>query len=290
MEQSSFLISGDSWGCGEWGWDGDLTYYDPESDWKRYYNSLKGADWPKCPPFNKHHLLPEKILIELKSFGFRDVHSINDAIGNHTLVHTGIQQYFEDMGCRIKNISRGGASNNYAIKALSSIDLSNFTTVIWIQTDPIRDLQPYVNLQSEFTTFEQLLEKQKSFLTKTYSDLNSMGKKIICLGGCSKLDLELIKEFENLVPLIPSIIEFLCPEFQHPTTWISDWDKDVDRLKFSLNDLDKLLCNKKIQDSLFEDRFRELFWPDGMHPNRHAWKIVFDYLIIQKEICVDTQG
>ena len=34
---------------------------------------------------------------------------------------------------------------------------------------------------------------------------------------------------------------------------------------------------KKLQDSLHD--YPEFFWPDGKHPNRHALKLLYDYIV-----------
>jgi hypothetical protein len=263
------LIAGDSWGLGEWGW---LAKSDV---WVTYYNTLKGVDWPECPPFGFHTTLPAWVQLELTTAGF-DLTTFGDDIGYYTVLHTGLQQYFEDAGHIVTNISRAGESINHAICQLSQLTLTDYDHIIWFQTDPLRNLAPYTNFEYEFRTIDSLLYRQQELLKQSYYELNSLGKKINCLGGCSKLAVELLGEFNNLHPVINSVPEFLLPHYIHPIIWHSAWHKKINRL-FDIDSLDKLVVFKKLQDSLIEEK--ELFWPDGGHPNRHGHKIIFDYLI-----------
>lgn len=264
------LIAGDSWGCGEWG---RMSRVDA---WITYYDKLRGVDWPECPVFGDHTHLPQWVQDELTIAGF-DIKTFGDDAGYYTLLHTGLHAYLEDTGHLVDNISVAGASNFEIIEKLQQQPLLNeYDHIIWIQTDPVRNLRPYVKFASQFNTFDSLINYQQEILQQSYSALNLLGIKINCLGGCSKLDVKLMSKFNNLYPIIDSIPEFLLPNYTHPTVWFSDWYKLVGR-QFDITSLDKLLHNKKLQDSLIDEK--ELFWPDGGHPNRHGYKIIFDYLI-----------
>jgi hypothetical protein len=265
------LIVGDSWGRGEWG-------RIPKAEvWINYYNKLKGVDWPECPVFGFHTQLPQWVQDELASAGF-DIKTFGYANGYPTVTHTGLQQYFEDAGHSVTNVSREGESISYAIAQLKQQPLDEYDHVVWFQTDPIRNLAPYTDFVERFTTIDSLLSYQLETLQQSYAELNSLGKQIHCLGGCSKLDINLISEFTNLRPVIESIPEFLLPHYIHPIIIFSNWYTLVDR-QFDIDSLTKLVDLKKIQDSLVDER--EFFWPDGYHPNRYGLKKVFDYLIDQ---------
>jgi len=219
---SEILIAGDSWGCGEWGWDSN---------------------------------------------------------GYYVVTHKGLEQYFTDDGFTVTNISEGGIGNNTVILNLKKFLLSNpdySGHIIWFQSDPFRDLRPYETFTVDYTTYEGLIDKLNQLLLETYNQFNSFNKKILCLGGVSKLNLKLILPFNNLVAAIPSIPELLLPDYQHAEIVFSDWYNLIDR-QFSLDDLDKLLYNKQLQDSLID--YKDLFWPDGSHPNRVGHKKIFEYLI-----------
>lgn len=231
MEPSSFLIIGDSWGCGEW----------------QHHSAIS----PPAPPPG--------------------------------ILHKGLEQYLIDAGHLVQNHSIGGSSNYQSISILKSLDLYKFNNIIWFQTDPIRDvaddpdLVDYRTFFNEINSYQRVVEFQKELLLKTYSKLNALGFKILCIGGCSKLDLDLIKSFPNLNPIIPSVIEFLIPDFNHPETWFSGsrWYLHIDR-QFSIDCIDKFLYNKQLQHDL--EKYPDLFWPDGRHPNRNGHRKIFEYL------------
>lgn len=285
-KSNRIIIAGDSWGCGEWGWDMDPSLYDPNPDWRNFYSNVKGSDWPECPDFDDISLLPESILNELELFGFKGILSLSKSIGSRGVLHKGLEQYFKDDGYITINISEANQSNSITISRLISLLESHQEdiSIIWIQTDPLRDLRPYDQFTNKFTTYNQILEYQSENLLNTYARLNSLDRDIVCLGGCSKIPLNMISRFKNLKPLIPSIMEWLIPQYSTPETYVSfvapditfsDWTNLIGK-QFDLDSLDKLIYNKKIQDSLSE--YPELFWPDGSHPNRHALKLVYDYI------------
>jgi len=275
---SKIIIAGDSWGFGEWGWDGDLNTYDPQPSWVSFYNNIKGANWPTTPPLlSQINSLPSWIIAELKNFGFNGITSLSKSIGNCVLLHRGLEQYFVDDGHTVINISIGGGSNVNIINRLTNLvnQQIGHSLIIWIQTDPFRDLHPYTNFKKDFSTYEQLILWQTSQLNSIYTQLNELGSKIYMLGGCSKLNLSLLSEHKNLVPLFESITEFLLPSYTHPEIWCSDWYKLIDK-QFDIDSINKLVYNKKIQDSLLD--YPDLFWPDGRHPNRFGYKKIFDYI------------
>jgi hypothetical protein len=198
---------------------------------------------------------------------------------SYIITHRGLEYYLIEVGHDVTNISCGGASNKEILVKLQQLDLQRYDHIIWFQTDPIRDLRPYGDKLVD--TFDNLLTKQNSLLDSTYQTLNSFDKKIICLGGCSKLNLDLINKYTNLLPVIPSIPELLMPTFIHPKIWFSDWI-DQSWRHFDVDSLDNLVYNKTLQDSIFNNK--ELFWPDGRHPNRHAHRKLFEYLITYENI------
>lgn len=205
----------------------------------------------------------------------------DDEDSNYTVLHKGLEQYFTDIGVEVENLSAGGISNRTVCFRLESFlkKYPNYDgNIIWFQTDSIRDYFPY-NILKENITFENLLQYQDAGLKNTYTRLDALNRKILCLGGATKLNLDLISSYKNLQPTIPSIPEFIFNDYTHPIIWTSDWVNLINK-QFSLDCIDKFLYYKKIQDQLAEKEiYQEFFWPDGNHPNRHGIKKVFDYLI-----------
>jgi hypothetical protein len=199
--------------------------------------------------------------------------------GVHCVSHKGIDEYLSTNNSLI-NCGRRGVSLNETLYFLKQqVIKTQFDYIFLFQTDPLRNLRPYNFLKNNtIVTFEMLLEYHYQELASFYSSLNSLGVTIHLIGGCSKVEKSLIQNYNNLVPYIESFIELLLPEYKHPKLWFSDWGKLIDR-QFSLECLDKLSATKKIQDALIKEK--KFFYPDGLHPNRLAHKILFD------KICVD---
>lgn len=214
---ATFLIAGDSWGCGEWGSD----------------------------PY------------EVK--------------------HTGLQHFLEQSGHEVKNISKGGNSNSGTFilleNSLQAEPVPDY--IIWFQTDPLRDLRPYDNFKN-IVTIEHMQAISKVRLYLTYKKLNNLGVKIYCIGGLSKLNIKLMKDYKNLIPMIPSVKELCVPDHCHSNIAFSDWIKFISK---EFQDFDELISIKHEFDNFFENPSNKVFfWPDGVHPNRYGHKIIFDKL------------
>lgn len=209
-----FCIAGDSWGCGEWGYD---------------------------------------------------------ASGNYTVLHTGLE-FFLKQQYQVCNLSKGAVGNNFAIGQLThQLENDKFDHIFWFQTDPLRDMTTLLHRES--ITFDVLLEENRQQKNTVYRALNNLGVKIHCMGGCSKLDLELMAQYQNLIAYIPSIPEWMEPEYVHPAIWVSGWQKLISR-QLDIDSLEKLVEYKKMQDRL--DNYKKYFWPDGRHLNRLGHQVLFD--------------
>jgi hypothetical protein len=207
-----------------------------------------------------------KICIAGDSWGVGELGAPNGAVE-----HQGLAQYFAEAGADVKNVSRVGFSNKISS---SLIPTYKFDYIFWFQSDPLRDLRPYHKFE-QYNTIDKLLEKSRECLIDAYTRLNSMGVVIHCIGGCSEINLDLIKDFKNLVPIIPSVTRLIWPEFQHPPIWVSDWMNKIDR-QFDLNELDRIIVMKDHQLSLGDNK--EYFFPDGYHPNRKGHRVIYDYI------------
>jgi hypothetical protein len=216
-----------------------------------------------------------KIVIGGDSWGVREW-------GDSEEIHRGMWQYFEEDGHEVTMSAIPGECNRITTSHLNNVlnSPNQYDHVFWFQSDPLRDLRPYDDFGKSLKTHEDLIIKSDELIDKTYNFLNLIGKKIYCIGGCSKLNMELIKKYDNLYPLIESVTEFILPDYQHPKLWHSDWINVVDKL--DMGSIDFLLENKLKQDSLADNKIkehREYFWPDGGHPNRKGHRVLYDYII-----------
>lgn len=199
------------------------------------------------------------------------------------ITHLGLEQYLIDDGHQVDNRSVGGSTNNDAILYLNeSITTNNYDYVFWFQTDPFRDINSEIFNKNFkwFHNFDDLLLRQKIQLKKTYKNLNyhsiAANTVIHCMGGCSKLNVDELRNYPNLIPLIPSVIEFLIPNFTHPKIWFSgDWVLNLDD-RWDLKTLDCIIAEHKKMHSL--PKHSIYFELDGGHPDRHGHKKIYEFI------------
>lgn len=193
------------------------------------------------------------------------------------VIHKGLEFYLSEIS-NVINVSRGANSNTDSITSLiNALESNHFDLIFFFVTDPLRDTRSnnYEFFKATKLTFHDLLEENKRLRNVNYEELNKIGKKIYCIGGCSKLKENEFANYKNLIPYIPSLTEFLLPDYRHPIIWCSDWLSYVDK-QFDLESLNLLASNKEIQDSLRGNKFKSLFWPDGGHPNRFGHLLLYN--------------
>jgi len=204
----------------------------------------------------------------------------HDQHGRYANVHPGLQYFLEQDGHQVTNVSRPGGHNQEACwNMLPKLD-DEHDIILWIQADPLRDLMPedYDPIKHDYTSYDDLIDASRRLQSKAYEAFANTGKIIHCLGGGGKLDLKLMEPYPNLIPLVPSITELVLDGYEHPRLWASDWIFLVDR-QFDLGSIDKLLVEKRKQDSLaIISKYKKYFFPDGQHPNELGWKVVYQYI------------
>lgn len=245
------LINGDSWGVGEWG----LNYVE---------NLVKD---PKLPG----------------------------------LTHRGLEHYFKEKGYEVFNISKGGESNLGSLEIFDNLENKDFDFIFWFQTDFLRDdpqftrAFPRVSLNKVNYSWDLINKHKKIYYREFYSKLNSRNKTIYLLGGTNRIDVNMISNYKNLVPIIPCISEFLLPEINFDNDirfggWtVESYHEPNEVQKFVSNKLstevlEKIVETKEMDLKKTVPQFTELFWPDGKHPNRLGYKIIFDYLCKELKI------
>jgi hypothetical protein len=220
----------------------------------------------------------KKILIIGDSWGSGEWDVID---GNYQVSHKGIEEYLRNDGHQVQNLSAGGSSLHDIYHSLINENYKDFDLVFCFITDPLRNFRPYGSHHLFFKksiTFENLVDAGNKELSNFYEKVNNLDITIYCIGGASHLNVDIIKNFKNLVPYIPSLSELLIPDYKHPVIWASDWLDYIDKI-FNLTSLDKLLEYKRQQDWLWSDDAKEYFRPDGKHPNRAGHKILYDKIV-----------
>jgi hypothetical protein len=231
----NILINGDSWGVGEWGWEG--------------------------PPDN----------------------IVNDP-NLPGLAHYGIEHYFREKGYSVKNISKGGSNNMQICQRFKQEDLTQYDYIFCFQTDHIRHLNQgfLTNNGKEKITWDKLMNHQKEHLDSFYQRLNSYNKTIYLLGGVNKIQLDIVEKYSNIVPIIPSVVEFITPNFgSHNDLWWGQWILTIPHSHYDLDCLERIVDNKEHYNYVMDPDFKKYYWPDGKHPNRLGHKVIFDYLCAQ---------
>lgn len=226
-----------------------------------------------------------KILIGGDSWGCGEWGHID---GKYCVTHKGLEQYFLDDGHDVTNVSIPGASNiDSTYKFVNESIDDGYNYRFWFQSDPIRDLSPYINFNNNIRGYDDLVRQYNIQLSITYHFLHKSNTMIYLIGGCSKLNLDILKkrcDFNknlnyNLIPVIDSMTEFLIEGYKHPDIWCSDWINSIDD---TFEDMDLLLEQKRIQDSLIDNR--QYFFPDMGHPNRDGHKMLFEYIKVKYNI------
>ena len=220
-----------------------------------------------------------KILITGDSWG-RGEWGHNDQ-GVYSNTHPGLQAFLEEDGHTVVNVSKAGGHNYDAyINMMSVLKKTSVDLILWLKADPLRDLMPedYDPIKHDFSTYSELKNESDRQASIAYKNFASIGQQVYCLGGGGKLNLDAMQSFQNLIPLIPSITELVLDDYTHPELWASDWIFLIDK-QFDIPSIDKILENKRRQDLLGSHPiYRNYFWPDGDHPNRRGWKVVYDYI------------
>ncbi len=198
--------------------------------------------------------------------------------GRNILAHTGIEQFLKDDGHDVVNASATGQSNKVVVgRLIDALSKKNFDYIFWIQTDPLRDLRPnYFHPLSKLRTVDDFYQLGNSLLEPTYERLNSLGVPIHCIGGLGKLNLELMKDKENLIPFIPCVVELVIDNYVRYPLAFSDWLDDIPK---EFEELDELVRLKHEYDKWYTDEpFKTFFYPDGRHPNREAHKRIYEVI------------
>lgn len=191
--------------------------------------------------------------------------------GPYRVSHRGLEYFMIEHGCNVINLSKPGGSNKDMVHVLhSTLQIYNPHFVFWFQTEPMRDLRPYCQKTFPKSTNE-IIEVSKQLLNDTYAALNKIGVKIHCMGGVADLQ-DSIKNYPNLVTLIPSIVEMF--NGPHIDFWITDWI-NADALRFS----DEFL--QELENHPRPILPKKWFYPDSSHPNREAHRKIFEFILKQ---------
>jgi hypothetical protein len=217
---------------------------------------------------------------------------------NMNVQHCGLAQYLNDYGHTVCNLGQPGGWNSLTAQHLESFlklnhfNLNQISHIIVFQTEWIRDLEHSSGsfMQDFDHTYRSLRDCTMSRFYYKLSELGqNFNKKIYLIGGAS--DTIWLDNFSQEYPNVEIMCQSLTTLLLSQTHRISDpvfslytrsHIKIINRLKtlYINKDLDLLLNDIDFGTRrLFTlDTNKELFWPDGIHPNRHGHRILFDFL------------
>jgi hypothetical protein len=225
------------------------------------------------------------------------------------VVHDGISQYFKDDGYTVVKASQARSYHTKVNVLLEKILKEQYQPndiIFSIQADPCLDIiMPAINIMHvrrdsdvikllEFTNaileangLLNLIHNQQRLV---YQELDRLAKlydtTIHCIGGTYNLNLDIMKEFTNLNPLVVSWSGLLVGHITEYAglsesgmgmsyTWN---DKFIDFDAFSPNLAEQVRADydeiTKYSVIIRED----IFHPDGLHPNRDGHKILYNYI------------
>lgn len=220
-----------------------------------------------------------KILLAGDSWGC-GVWAKNKKNETPTVIHRGIEQFMSDDGHEVVNISQGGFANYEIINKMKSVINDNFDYIFYIQTDPLRDHFKSSIFQKKeiwFTDYQSLLEINNKLMLDTYNKLNNFGKTIHMIGGCSKVESNMLEQFSNLKLVLCSIPEFICDGYTAPKIFFTQkWWRDELDDRWSLETLDKIIEQQDKWHWLGKNcsHFKE----DRYHSDRHGYEKVYNYI------------
>lgn len=210
------------------------------------------------------------------------------------VTHGGVHRYLVEHGHTVTNLGGLGESNSQAYMHYAQ-QSSNFDLILWFQTDVLRD----VNHNYKDLFYKKLLKLKSirrlfdNILLDTYKVLDNCAKqkneKIFVLGGFSTVPAQ-IQNFKNLINFTPSIISLIDPSksfstysffirFEWFTNLIENMTAEYSIDQETINSLkEEYICmaDENIRMINYLRQNKKYFWPDGVHPNRYAHRIIFN--------------
>ena len=222
---------------------------------------------------------------------FGDSFANGETDGEQKLAHLGLTQYLTDDGHLVVNFSRqgntnGGVTTDYPFHLRQNEHLK-FDIALVFQTETTRETQEWIdNLRSVKSINDVDVHMIKNDYGKLLESQKTFGVPIYLIGGTTDtLSPEVIKEC-GLKSACQSVVNLVLTgehKIEEPTLSfvfpLPAYDI-LDECEGLIDDKEYFLKIEKKGN----DRYKlmldnpEYFYPDGVHPNRKAYKILFNHL------------
>lgn len=210
--------------------------------------------------------------------------------GTNGLSGPGIGQYFS-LHSKVINLSEGGSSNTRQMNHFKDL-LCKFTpgvddTFYWIITDPVRcyiDSNTLDRILSDHNSIETSI---KSALDRVFQEMNQVATDhnihINLIGGLCDLDTVDVSNYKKLTIVVPSWGKLLDSTYSSSLYC----DDHMEKLGTIIRPFGSQVVNEWQQisdlalqkrDSMYRLFDNKLLSEDKYHPNRHAHKILRDFL------------
>jgi len=222
---------------------------------------------------------------------FGDSFANGETGGEQKLNHAGLTQYLFDDGHFVVNFSRQGNTMNGILKDypyhLRQNEHLKFDIALVFQTEPSRETQEWIdNIKSGKSVNDVDVHMIKKYYGELLKSQKAFGVPIYLIGGTTDtLSPEVIKEcglnsacqsVVNLVLTGEHLIKEPILSFVFP---LPAYDI-LDECEGLIDDKEYFLKIEKMGNDRYQLMLDnpEYFYPDGVHPNRKAYKILFDHL------------
>lgn len=215
--------------------------------------------------------------------------------------HSGLQQYLENDGYTVTNISKGGISNLDTVARLSHY-LDHYGTrlpdrIMVFQTEYTRDFKHYAMQHDfgslDFSRIKTINDLISCWVERFYMRLSELSVQyqvpIFIIGGCSDT-----MAFDNMSLDYPgctiacqSMVNLIIQGYASISSPVFSWyNSDTEvlvnkvRTVVDKKNADEILkeIDKGFERSCLLKENPEYFYPDGTHPNKLSHRILYDYL------------